>query len=103
MEYPYDVNMTCGGVSDPSTPVTVEWYDHHNNRIYNQTDNFEITQNAQGVSRLRIIIAHDDDEFGAWRAGMYKCNVSNGVSYELRSAHVFKPTEKESKCNNCCC
>lgn len=44
MQFPYDVNMTCGGVSDPSTPVTVEWYDPMGNRLYNQTNHFEITQ-----------------------------------------------------------
>ncbi len=96
MQYPYDINMTCDGVSDVSTPVNIEWYDQAGNRLYNQTNHFEITQNARGVSRLRIIIANDDD-LGVSRAGLYTCTADNGVSKDTRSAHVFKPSEQQSE------
>lgn len=97
MMYPYDVNITCSGTSDPSTPVTVEWYDSRGNMLYNQTNHYEITQlPVSGVSQLRIIVSNDKDG-GASKTGQYTCVVSNRVSEDSRSVIVSLAKEPESK------
>lgn len=97
MMYPYDVNITCSGTSDPSTPVTVEWYDSRGNMLYNQTNHYEITQlPVSDVSQLRIIVSNDKDG-GASKTGQYTCVVSNRVSEDSRSVIVSLAKEPESK------
>ena len=96
MVYPYDVNITCGGVSDPSTPVTVEWFDKNGNRLFNETDKIAITQNDAGVSLLRVIIKTDEDK-GRSRSGAYFCYISNGYSNFTKDAVISEEPERERK------
>jgi len=80
---PYaDVTLPCVAKTDPSTPLTREWY-YEDSLVANDNVMF-VANNGSLVVRLSEV-----DEGGIYLSGTYKCHVTNGYSTDEAHARLY--------------
>ena len=80
---PYaDVVFTCGAKTDPSTPLTRQWF--YDNQPVANDDVMFVAKNGSLVVRLSQV-----DHGGIHLTGTYLCHVTNGYSAADASARLL--------------